>query len=65
MYDLAHAAAWEPYDLHDLGRVSRVGPVLLYISRTTSHNGRIGSTAVDDLDRDLSDLSVVWNRCTL
>ena len=26
LYDLAHAAGWEPYDLHDLPHVSWVGP---------------------------------------
>ena len=28
LYHLAHAAGWEPYNLHDLGQVSWVGSVL-------------------------------------
>ena len=47
----------EPSNLHGLGRVSWVGSVL-YRCCTTSHDGRLGST-VDDVDRDLSDLSDV------
>ena len=31
LYDLAHVSGWEPYSLHDLGHVSRVGSVLLYV----------------------------------
>ena len=61
LYDVAHVAGWELYNLHDLGHVSWVGSAL-YRSCTTSHNGRLGST-VDDLDRDLSDLSEVCNHC--
>ena len=36
---LAHVAGWEPYNLHDLARVSWVGSVP-YRSCTASHNGR-------------------------
>ena len=37
-YDLAHAAGWERYNLHDLGNVSWVGYVLSR-SCTAFHNG--------------------------
>ena len=44
LYDLAHDGGWEPYNLHDLGRIFWVGYVLvLNISCTTSHTGRVGS----------------------
>ena len=44
------------YDLYDLAHVAGLD---LYYSRsyTTFHNGRLGYT-VDDLDNDLSDLSM-------
>ena len=63
LYDLAHhVVGREPYNLHDLGHVSWVGSVL-HRSCTTSRNGRLGS--IDDLDRDLSDLSVLGRSCDL
>ena len=33
LYDLAHAAGWEPYNLRNLGHVSRVGSALLFTDR--------------------------------
>ena len=42
LYDLAHVAGWEPFNLHDLAHVSWVGSVS-HRSCTTSHNGRLGS----------------------
>ena len=56
-HGLAHVAGWEPYNLHDLAHVSRVGFVLCR-SCTTSHNGRWG-TRWSTVDHDLSDLSVL------
>ena len=41
LYGLAHVAGWEPCKLHALAHVAWVGSVL-YRSRTTSHNGRLG-----------------------
>ena len=52
IYDLVHhVAAWERYNLHDIGQLSWVEYVIHTLC-TTSHNGRLGS--IDDLDRDLS-----------
>ena len=48
MNDLAHAAGWEPYILHDLTHVSWVRSVLY----------RSAGEDLDDLDGYLSDLSV-------
>ena len=52
LYYLAHVAAWEPCNLHDLvlliAHVSCVGSVP-YRHCATYHNGRIGS--INDLDR--------------
>ena len=42
LYDLAHAAGWDPYNLHDLAHASCVGSVLCR-SCTTPHNGRWGT----------------------
>ena len=42
LYDLAHAAGWDPCDLHDLGRVSWVR-CPLDGSCTASRDGRLGS----------------------
>ena len=42
LYDLAHVAGWEPYNLPDLGQDSWVGSVI-YRSCVTSHSGRSGS----------------------
>ena len=42
VWSIAHVAAWEPYNLHDLGQVSWDGSVL-YRSCTASRNGRLGS----------------------
>ena len=39
LHNLAHVAAWDPYNLHDLAPLSRVGPVLCN-PYTTSHNSR-------------------------
>ena len=52
LYDLAHVARWEPYNLHHLGHVSRDGFVLIDPAQHVT-------TAGYDLDRDLSDLSDV------
>ena len=41
LYDLAHVSPWEPYNLHDLGKVFWIGSVP-YRSCTTSHNGWLG-----------------------
>ena len=41
LYDPAHLAAWEPYNLHGLAPASWVGCVL-YRSCTLSHGGRLG-----------------------
>ena len=55
LYDLAPVGGWKPYKPHDLAHISCVGSVL-YRSCTTSHSGRLGH-GLDDVDRDLSDLS--------
>ena len=59
LYDLAHVAGWEPYNLHDLGRVSWVGSVP-YTDPAQSL-----ATAGEELDYldDLSDLSVRGVEC--
>ena len=43
LYDPAHVAGWDPYDLQDLGHVAWVRSVL-YRSCRTSRNGRGGGT---------------------
>ena len=57
LYDLAHKSVWKPCILNDLlvAHGSWVGSVLNR-SCTASHTGRLEG---GDLDRDLSDLSVV------
>ena len=40
---VGHVVGWEPCSLHNLGRVSWVGSVLLDRSCTTAHNDRLGS----------------------
>ena len=55
LYDLAHVAGREPCNLRDLAPCFLVGPVP-YRSCTTSHN--TAGEELDDLDHDLSDLSV-------
>ena len=54
LYDLAHGSGWEPYNLHDLGHVPRIGSLgwactvriswiwTAYMSCTISHNARLG-----------------------
>ena len=34
LYDLAHAAAWEPYNLHDREQVLRVGVYTIFFVET-------------------------------
>ena len=58
VWSIAHVAGREPYNLHDLAYVSRVGPVL-YRPCAAFHNGRFGSRWSTAVDRDLSDLSDV------
>ena len=42
LYDLAHVAGWQLYNLHDLGHVSWVRPVLCR-SCIAPQSGRLGS----------------------
>ena len=55
VYDLAHVAGWEPYNLHDLGHVSWVGRGR-HRSCTASHYGRLDLH--DVVDRGISHLPV-------
>ena len=50
LYGLAHAAGWEPHDLHDLAQALRVGCVV-YVYRPcgTSHDGSYMIYLVCDL----------------
>ena len=60
-YDTAHAAEWEPYNLHDLGHLSWVWSVL---HRSCTALNMSVSRHRDDLDRDLLYLiypSKLWN----
>ena len=49
VYDLAHVAGWEPYNLHDLGHVSRVGPVLYRSCATSSQRQVKNYSTADEL----------------
>ena len=53
--DLAHVAGWDKYNLHDLAQVSWVGSVLI---GDPAQPLTTAGEALDDLDHDLSDLSV-------
>ena len=64
LYDLAHAAGWEPYNLHDIliGHASWVGSAL----RTYADPAQPLTTAGEELDdrgHDLSDLSDLSEGC--
>ena len=48
LHDLAHAAGWEPYNLHDLEQDFWVGSILLR-SCTAPQQGRF--VLIDDLER--------------
>lgn len=52
VYDPAHVARWEPYNLYDNGHVSFVGSVL----DPAKHNTKAGWDLIYYLDRDLSDV---------
>ena len=52
IYTVPHVAGWEPYNLHDVGNVSGVRTYST-VDNPTSDKSRLTS-AVDDLDRDLS-----------
>ena len=58
LYDLAHVAGWEPCNLHDLGQVSWVGSVLICTVQILQNLSQRQVRNVDDLDHDLSHLSV-------
>ena len=58
--DLAHAAGWEPYNLQNLERVSRVSSVLLHRSCTPYHDGRLVSIIDYLYDLSVDDMSDVW-----
>ena len=57
LYDLAHVAGWDPYNLHDLltAHVSWAESVLL--SADPPQPLTTAGEELDDLDYDLSDLS--------
>ena len=58
LYDplLAHVVGWELYNLHDLVRLSWVGSVLRYTDPAQPLT--TAGKEMDDIDHDLSDLSV-------
>ena len=43
---LARGVGWEPYDAHDLGHVSRVGPAISQILHKKTQNGRLGNSMI-------------------
>ena len=53
--DLAHVAGWEPYNLHDLARVSWVG--LVHYTDAAQQALTTAGEELDDIDHGLSDLS--------
>ena len=53
--DLAHVAGWEPYNLHDLARVSWVG--LVHYTDAAQQALTTAGEELDDIDHELSDLS--------
>ena len=59
-YGLAHVAGREPYDLHHLADAFGVGSIIYVCADRAQHiiTAGTGSTVVDDLDHDLSEVPV-------